>query len=328
MSFNIKQASKKQSKLKLGLSGASGSGKTWSALLLAEGMGCKNVCVIDTERGSAELYSDRFTFDTIDFEPPYSPQRYIEALTYVQEQNYDCIIIDSISPEWEGVGGCLDIHSKIPGNSYIAWAKVTPLHNKFIESLLSCDKHLIVTTRAKTEYVLEEKNGKQVPRKMGLAPKQREGLEYELTCFLELDKDHNFIASKDRTGLFSAEFPEPFTVDVGKKLLAWLGSGVVRNEKKVEVAVAEPKEIISSPAVQAKPSKPAQKKKETPEDVKEETEALLQAIEVVKTIEEINLCNEVFKRLKPQLPPKVLAHVQEQIDEMNKRYVTEEEIPY
>jgi hypothetical protein len=194
--------------------------------------------------------------------------------------------------------------------------------------LLSCDKHLIVTTRAKTEYVLEEKNGKQVPRKMGLAPKQREGLEYELTCFLELDKDHNFIASKDRTGLFSAEFPEPFTVDVGKKLLAWLGSGVVRNEKKVEVAVAEPKEIISSPAVQAKPSKPAQKKKETPEDVKEETEALLQAIEVVKTIEEINLCNEVFKRLKPQLPPKVLAHVQEQIDEMNKRYVTEEEIPY
>lgn len=331
MTFEIKKASKGKSKLKLGLSGPSGSGKTWSALLILEGLGCKNVCVVDTERGSSELYSDRFSFDVIDFEPPYSPNRYIEVIEYVRRNgSYDALVIDSISPEWEGIGGCLEIHSKVPGpNSYTNWAKVTPLHQKFIEALLSFDKHLIVTTRAKTDYVMDkDSDGKTTITKVGLAPKQREGLDYELTSFFELDRNHNFIASKDRTGLFSADMHEKLTVDVGVKLKAWLENGIIKQEKKVEVAVEQPKEILSPTPVQTKPSKPEKKTKEASEDVKAETQALLQAIEVVHTADEINTCNQVFASLKPHLPPKVLAHVTEQIEAMNKRYVTEEEIPY
>jgi hypothetical protein len=354
MSFEIKKASKKQSKLKLGLSGPSGSGKTWSALLILEGLGCKNVCVVDTERGSSELYSDRFSFDVIDFEPPYSPNRYIEVIEYVRRNgSYDALVIDSISPEWEGIGGCLEIHSKIPGqNSYTNWAKVTPLHQKFIEALLSFDKHLIVTTRAKTEYVMnKDSEGKTTITKMGLAPKQREGLDYELTSFFELDRDHNFIASKDRTGLFSADMHELLTADVGVKLKEWLDGGV---EKEVEKKIVEPvedksikevdvptetKEVTTRKDISKKVVEPTVEKTTTKkqsngknrngnDDIKERATALLNACELVETIDGVNDCNTEFDAIKGKMPEKPLAQLQKKIDELNARYVQNVEVPF
>jgi hypothetical protein len=317
MTFEIKKASKKESKLRLGISGPSGSGKTWSALLLAEGMGCKKVCVIDTERSSAELYSDRFKFHTIDFRPPYSPERYMEAIRLCQSE-FDIIIIDSISPEWDGEGGCLDIHSKIPGNSYVAWSKVTPKHNKFIESLLACECHLIVTTRSKSEYVLEEKNGKQVPRKVGMAPKQREGLEYELTCFFELDLSHNFIASKDRTGLFGGDIPQALDVSTGERLKNWLGAG--------EKPVVKQKPLIeeSTPIVVEKPKKKA---KVIP-DVKERAGNLFGAVDQVTDLEGFQACFNEFEAIKGSLPEKPLKQLQDALDALSQRYIVDIEKPF
>jgi len=312
MTFEIKKASKKKSRLKLGLSGPSGSGKTWSALLLADGMGCKKVCVVDTERSSAELYADRFKFDTVDFQPPYSPDRYVEVIKMCEREGYDMIVIDSISPEWDGEGGCLDMHSKIPGNSYVAWSKVTPKHNKFIEALLSCSSHLVVTTRAKSEYILEEKNGKQVPRKIGMAPKQREGLEYELTSFLELDFNHNFIASKDRTGLFSGDIPQPLTVETGKQLKDWLSSGEEVEFKPVEpIAIAKP-EPKKAPKV----------------SIKERAENLFGAIDAVEDSEGYSACVTEFEAIKGDLPEKAYFQLQTAMRGLSQKYVTEIEKPF
>lgn len=225
--FKLEKATRKKTKLRLALSGPSGSGKTYSALMVAEGLGGRKICVIDTERASASLYSDKFNFDTILLEPDYSPQRYIAAVEAAENAGCDIIIIDSITHEWSGEGGCLDIHNSIKGkNSYMDWGKVTPLHNRFIDKMLSCKAHLIVTMRSKTVYDIEDRNGKKVPKKIGTAPQQRDGMEYEFTCVLDLDISHNLTSSKDRTGLFSPEIPELLDQSVGEKLLDWLNSGV------------------------------------------------------------------------------------------------------
>jgi nucleoside-triphosphatase THEP1 len=149
--MEIKKAIKSQQKLRLGISGASGSGKTYSALLLASSLGSK-VCVIDTEQGSASLYADKFEFDVLELTAPYSSERYVEALKRVEMAGYDVIVIDSLSHNWNQSGGCLDKVNQIGGNSYAAWGKVTPQYDKLIHSILACKAHVVTTMRSKTAY--------------------------------------------------------------------------------------------------------------------------------------------------------------------------------
>jgi hypothetical protein len=240
MSFT--KATKRKARLRLALAGPSGSGKTYSALAVASGIGGR-IAVIDTEHGSASLYADRFDFDVMEMSPPFAPERFVEAIREASAA-YDVLIIDSITHEWSGEGGILDIHDKLTrasksGNSYAVWAEVTPRHNKLLDAILRAPIHLIATLRAKTEYVIQDVGGKSVPRKVGLAPVQRDGFEYEFTTVLELSLDgHLATVSKDRTGLFDGRDPAPLSAETGRMLVEWLESGQDAPAFDVEAARA------------------------------------------------------------------------------------------
>jgi hypothetical protein len=228
MALQIRKAQRRKAKLRLALIGPSGSGKTMSALKLAFGIGGKTG-IIDTENGSADLYASLGNYDVITLEKPYTVGKYREAITAFENGGYDTIIVDSLSHAWAGAGGLLDKQGQIanrPGtNSYAAWREVTPDHNALVEALLSSRCHIIVTMRVKTEYVLETNDrGKQVPRKVGLAPVQRDGVEYEFTVVMDIDIDHKAAASKDRTTLFDG-WRDTITEGTGRQLLQWLESG-------------------------------------------------------------------------------------------------------
>lgn len=226
------KAVRKKSKLRLALTGPSGSGKTYSALLIAKGLGGK-IAVIDTEHGSASLYSDLCEFDTLELTPPYSPERYIEAIRAADKAGYDVLVVDSITHEWSGSGGCLEINeqtaqAKYRGNTWSAWNETTPRHRKFIDSMLQANMHVIATGRSKTETSQEDTgNGKKKVVKLGMKTEQRDGFEYEFTVVLDLVHDNHYaLASKDRTGMFNSE-PIVITDDTGRRLAAWLESGVL-----------------------------------------------------------------------------------------------------
>lgn len=228
--MQFKKAVRKQAKLRLALTGPSGSGKTWGALMIAKGIGGK-IAVIDTEKGSASLYSDLCDFDALDLEPPYSPERYIEAVKLAERAGYDVIVIDSTTHEWSGSGGCLEINddmarAKFKGNTWSAWNETTPRHRSFIDAMLQSKCHIIATGRSKTETAQEDAGGgKKKVVKLGMKTEQRDGFEYEFTAVLDIVHDGHFaIATKDRTRLFSGD-PEVITEATGERLRAWLESG-------------------------------------------------------------------------------------------------------
>jgi hypothetical protein len=224
------KATRQKARLRLALTGPSGSGKTWGALLLAAGLGGK-IAVIDTERESASLYSHLTDFDTLNLGAPFTPERYIEAIKAAEEAGYDTLIIDSITHEWSGVGGCLEevdriARVKYKGNSWSAWNDVTPRHRALLDAILHSPMHVIVTLRSKTETAQTEENGRKKVVKLGMKAEQRDGFEYEMTVVLDLIHDGNFAtATKDRTGLFSNASPAPITADTGAQLKAWLETG-------------------------------------------------------------------------------------------------------
>jgi hypothetical protein len=233
----FKKAERKQAKLRLALAGPSGSGKTYSALLLATGLGGR-IAVIDTEHGSASLYADIADFDTMELHAPYSPERYIEAIEAAEQAGYDTLIIDSYSHEWTGSGGCLEsneavAHQKFRGNTWAAWNETTPRHRKLTDKILTSSLHIICTMRSKTETVQGE--GKKI-LKLGMKSEQRDGTDYEFTVVLDLTHDgHTAMASKDRTKLFDQ--PELISEETGKRLLAWLNSGVSPEDRAKELLV-------------------------------------------------------------------------------------------
>ncbi|MDD3978513.1 MAG: AAA family ATPase, partial [Methanomicrobium sp.] len=201
--MELRKSQRKQAKIKLALQGSSGSGKTYSALLLASGMTAwPKIAVIDTENHSADLYAHLGDYNVLQLSKPFSPERYISAIETCEKAGMEVIIIDSVTHEWEGSGGILDIHGNMPGNSFTNWAKMTPRHNAFVQKLLESNCHIIGTIRTKTDYVLTEKNGKMVPEKVGMKGITRDGMDYEFTVVFDLDPKHNAVVSKDRTGLF------------------------------------------------------------------------------------------------------------------------------
>jgi hypothetical protein len=225
--MEIRKAERKKAKLRLGIAAPSGAGKTYSALLLAFGLGGK-VGLIDTEHGSGDLYAHLGDYDIISIEAPYTVAKYAQAIKAFEQAGYATAIVDSLSHAWAGDGGLLDKQGKAAdatGNSYTAWRKVTPEHNLLVEAMLKSPMHIIATMRSKQEYVQEkDEKGKSVVRKLGMAPVQREGMEYEFTVMLDVNMDHIASASKDRTGLFDGQYMK-ITPDTGKMLLEWLETG-------------------------------------------------------------------------------------------------------
>jgi DNA polymerase III delta prime subunit len=224
------KATKHKSKLRLALIGPSGSGKTYSALAIASALG-KKIAVIDTERGSASLYSDKFNFD-VDELDNYDPRKYIASIEDAGAAGYDVLIIDSLTHAWSGKGGALELVDEAATksqskNSFAAWREVTPLHNDLVNAILGSHCHVIVTMRAKTEYVMDkdEKTGKSTPRKVGMAPIQRDGLEYEFTVVGDMDLQNNLIISKTRCSTLTGKLFKKPGKDVADMLLTWLDDG-------------------------------------------------------------------------------------------------------
>lgn len=226
----FQKAKKEKIYLKILLAGASGSGKSYSALKLATGIANKmggRIAAIDTEAGRIRYYANEFDFDDLQLSEPYTPEKYIEAITQAVDGGYSVLIIDSITHEWNYI---LDQVDKIPGtNSYTKWGKLTPRHNKFTEKMIQSPINIIATVRGKDAYVLEQdKNGKQVPKKVGLGYTQRDGLEYEYTVTFNIDQtNHVATAQKDNTHLFENKY-EMLTEKDGEALYEWANSGEER----------------------------------------------------------------------------------------------------
>lgn len=233
--MQLRQSERKRAKIKMALQGSAGSGKTYSSLLLAKGLTngeLTKVAIIDTENGSADLYAHLGQYNVLSLTPPFTPEKYIEAIDVCLKANMNVIILDSISQVWDEL---LDFHSKLAGNSFTNWGKVTPRQKAFVDKILQADAHIIATMRTKQDYVLNQKNGKYIPEKVGLKAVQRDGVDYEFTLVFDIDSKHFAVASKDRTNLFSGK-PE-FTINsaTGKKILDWCNNGETVDDIRAKI---------------------------------------------------------------------------------------------
>ena len=250
MAIQFRKATKEQLKLRMALIGPAGSGKTYSALNIAQHLG-KRIAVIDTEHGSASKYAGLFAFDVVELDS-FHPQNYIAGIQAAEQAGYDVLIIDSLSHAWMGKDGALELVDRaakrsLSGNSFAAWRDVTPLHNQLIGAMLACQLHLIVTMRSKMEYVQDkDEKGRTQIRKVGLQPVQRDGLEYEFDVVADLDTENTFIVGKTRCPqLTGVIVPRPGK-EVADTLLAWLTDGAPPSEL--------PKAPTPQPAAQATPA--------------------------------------------------------------------------
>jgi hypothetical protein len=222
--MNLRQSHRKQAKIKLALEGCSGSGKTYSSLLLAFGMtnDWTKIAIIDTENGSADLYAHLGQYNVLTLQAPFTPEKYIDAISVCETAGMEVIIIDSISHCWDYL---LEYHSSLQGNSFQNWGKITPRQNAFIQKILSSTSHVISTMRTKQDYVLNERNGKMIPEKVGLKAVMRDGVDYEFTIVFDVDIKHFVTISKDRTGLFMGKPEFIISSDTGKRILQWCNGG-------------------------------------------------------------------------------------------------------
>jgi hypothetical protein len=248
MTIQFKRATKEQAKLRLALIGLAGSGKTYSALAIATNLVPDGrVALIDTERGSASLYADRFAFDTLDLDR-HDPDDYVEAITAAEAAGYDVIVIDSLSHAWSGKDGALEQVDKISKregktNNFTAWRDVTPKHNRLVDAIVSSRCHIVVTMRSKMEYALEkDEKGKSSVRKIGLAPIQREGLDYEMTLVGDMDLTHTLVVSKSRCigAVEVGDVIEKPGAKMAEKLRTWLMAGAVPVAKPAPVIPPAP----------------------------------------------------------------------------------------
>lgn len=261
----LKKAQRKRAKLKIGVSGASGSGKTLSSLLLAFGLikgenpsftdeqVWDKIVIIDSENGSGELYVGTEVggikvgnYNAVTLTSPFTPDKYIEALNVCKNADMYLAIIDSTSQLWAGQGGLLEMQgntAKRTGNSYTAWREVTPQYNLFVDTMLQIDMHIIATMRSKTEYIQEkDEKGRSTVRKVGMAPIQRDGMEYEFTTFLDIDSDHLAFGSKDRTGIVDQKYFK-VTPQTGLELAKWLDGSQSADTPEQVIAVSKAEEV-------------------------------------------------------------------------------------
>jgi hypothetical protein len=229
----FKRATKAAAKLRLGLVGPAGSGKTMTALRIAKGLGGR-VAVIDTERGSASLYSGErgLDFDVMELDS-YEVEQFTDAIKAAVDGGYDVLVIDSLSHAWAGKGGILEFVDKAGkrnqgGGNFGAWRDATPRHNALVDAILGAPIHVICTLRSKVEYVVENVGGRNQVRKVGLQPVQRDGLEYEFTCVGDVTQEHDLIVTKTRAAFLKDAVIREAGEDLGRQLAAWLNTGEQR----------------------------------------------------------------------------------------------------
>ena len=255
MSNPFAPAVKYKSRLRLAIDGPAGSGKTYTALVAATVFaraGKGKIALVDTEFESASLYSDLFKFDTVPL-TTFHPKNYIEMIHAAELNDYDVLVIDSLSHAWVGAGGVLDIVDKATmknyGNSFVGWKDATPIQRQLVDAILQSKLHIICTMRTKTEWTLEEnEKGKKVPKKIGLAPVQRPDLDYEFTVFAEMDYEHNFVVSKTRCPVITDAVMNRPDEAFFTQVLTWLNSGADR----IQTVVPTP--AVTAPAPAAIPA--------------------------------------------------------------------------
>jgi hypothetical protein len=222
----FKKAVKSQAKLRAALFGPSGAGKTYSALAIASGMGSK-IALIDSERGSASKYADRFNFDADDLVNK-TIEEYVQKIHDAGAAGYDVLIIDSLSHAWQELLEEIDklANAKYKGNTWSAWSEGTPKQHHLVDAILSFPGHVLATMRSKTEWQTEQgNNGKSRPVRVGLAPEQGKGIEYEFDLLLEISTDHIANVIKDRTGKFQDKLIDKPGKEFGEQMVAWLSEG-------------------------------------------------------------------------------------------------------
>ena len=249
------KAVRKRAKARIGICGPAGSGKTMSALKLAFGIVGPDgrIAVLDTENESASLYAHLGDYDVDVIKPPFTVEKYITGIREAEKLGYDLIIVDSLSHAWAGTGGILEFvdarTESAKGNKFAGWREATPKHNSLVDAMLQSSMHVIATMRSKTEYILvEDEKGKKVPKKVGMAPVQREGMDYEFSLVFDVDQErHIATSSKDRTGLFDGFFGK-LTEEHGRAISEWLESGeeVQKPADKSEQLPAGPKFITKN----------------------------------------------------------------------------------
>lgn len=221
----FQKAKREQVWLKVLLSGASGCGKSYSALRLAKGIAEKcgsSIAYIGTEGSRNKYYADEFDYDLLELEEPFECEKYMNAIDEAVNAGYKVLIIDSMTHEWKWLN---DIHDKMPGNSFTNWGKLKPRHHKFMDKVLNSPIHVIATARGKDDWVLEDKNGKQVPKKVGMGQQQDKDISYEYTVSLMIAQDTHVASSdKDNTHLFDGRF-EVLTEKDGERLYDWANKG-------------------------------------------------------------------------------------------------------
>jgi DNA polymerase III delta prime subunit len=272
----FKKAVKREAKLRLAIAGPSGSGKTYTALAIAQAFG-GSVAVVDTEHGSASKYADLFGFDVLEMEAPFHPDRFIQAIREAAAAGYTTIVLDSLSHAWNGQGGLLELVEDAQkrmktSNSFAAWKDVTPIQNRFIEGIVSAPIHVIATMRSKQEYVQEkdDRTGRTTVRKVGMAPVQRDGFEYEFDVFLDMDINNNAIVSKTRCPALTGKvFTKPGG-DVANILMDWLhgAPAPVNAQPPVASPMATPPTNGNGHTAPAPTPKPAAPPLEVPPEVK------------------------------------------------------------
>lgn len=231
----FKKATKSQAKLRAAIFGPSGAGKTMSSLRIATGLAGKTgrIAVIDTERGSAAKYADLFEFDVA--EPADKTiESYVETIQ--QARGYDVLVIDSLSHAWAELLTEIDrlANAKFRGNTWSAWSEGTPKQRKLVDAILDFPGHVIATMRSKTEWQsTSDGNGKSRPVRVGLAPEQGKGIEYEFDVLFEISPEHIVHVIKDRSGRFQDKLIDKPNEEFGKQLAAWLSDGVPVESQEV-----------------------------------------------------------------------------------------------
>jgi hypothetical protein len=238
----FKPATKSNLKIRLALSGSAGSGKTYSALAIASDIS-KNLAVIDTERGSASRYADLFQFDVCELDN-HHPAKYIEAIKSAEAAGYEIIIIDSLSHAWYAeleLAGT----NRGGGSSFDGWKNVRPLERKLLDAIVSSRCHIIATMRSKTEWdtTQRDSNGKMKPTKIGTAPIQTSGIEYEFDIAGELSAEHILYISKSRCPeLQDTSWLKP-GLELAQALKNWMSTAPVTLSFTPIVAAVHPQDL-------------------------------------------------------------------------------------
>jgi hypothetical protein len=237
----------------IAIAGGSATGKTYSALLLAESMAeGKTFAVIDTEAGRARHYKSRFDFAHCDFTPfdekgecvGYPPERYIDVIDAAEKAGFPVIVIDSFSHVWEGMGGVLEMHAEaldamVSGDeakrdkvSVLAWGKVKPRYRRLLHRIIQCRASVIICIRAKQR--VEQRRGVF----LGKSKIRKENIEWDVACDKDLifEMTASFLLTPERIGVpialklpdeLSRAFPPDRQLDgnAGKAVLKWSTSG-------------------------------------------------------------------------------------------------------